>query len=265
MLMTFHNIHVMLDGMQSKIHFEKDDGQHGLAVIIALSIFAVVHSLFASQRAKYMFETRLGVKRGRAVHRVAFVAQSFAMLSAGAVWFLKLPDRELYRLRGAAALLMRAVQALSFIELLWVFRVIGIARFMGVSQAAALLSKQPLPQTPEAQGPPPDENGEMNICGPFKFSRHPYNLGVLGIVWFFPRMTVNRLRWRLRLPIYTLAGSLHEEQRLRRYFGPAAYDRYAAEVPFTLPKVQQSIADVQQSQSLQRETNEGESVIEAVQ
>lgn len=236
-----------------------------ILVTLALALFAAVHSVFASMRVKRVFESTLGIKRGRAAHRVAFVAQSFAMLSAGALWFLKLPDRELYRVRGAGAWLMRAVQALSFIELLWVFRTIGMARFLGVSQVLGLMGKQPLPQTPEAQGPGPDAKDDMDIRGPFKYSRHPYNLGVLGIVWFFPRMTVNLLAMAIATTVYTLAGSLHEEQRLRRYFGPAAYDRYAAEVPFTLPKITPSTPGVDHAQSLQREMNEGERVIEAMQ
>jgi protein-S-isoprenylcysteine O-methyltransferase Ste14 len=213
----------------------KHDAGNALAVVIALAIFAAVHSLFASMPVKGLFTSKLGVKRGRAAHRVAFVAQSFAMLSAGVLWFLKLPDRELYRVRGAGAWLMRTVQALSFVELLWVFRSIGMARFLGVSQALALLDKRPLPQTPEAQGPGPDDKGKMDIRGPFKFSRHPYNIGVLGIVWFFPRMTVNLLAMAIATSAYTLLGSLHEEQRLRQYFGPAAYDRYVGQVSFTMP------------------------------
>jgi protein-S-isoprenylcysteine O-methyltransferase Ste14 len=225
--------------MQIGSNSKKKTSQSCIAVIIALALFAAVHSLFASMRVKGFFESKWGIKRGRAAHRVAFVAQSFAMLSAGALWFLKLPDRELYRVRGAGAWLMRAVQALSFVELLWVFRTIGMARFLGVSQVLALLGKQPLPQTPEAQGPGPDERGEMDVSGPFKFSRHPYNLGVLGIVWFFPRMTVNLLAMAIATTAYTLLGSLHEEQRLRQYFGSVAYDKYVQRVPFTFPSVSQ--------------------------
>jgi protein-S-isoprenylcysteine O-methyltransferase Ste14 len=234
-------------------------------VLGALALFAAVHSLFASMQVKWLFESKLGVKRGRAAHRISFVAQSFALLSAGAVWFLRLPDRELYRVRGAGVWLMHALQAMSFAELLWVFQSIGTARFMGISQALALISNKPLPQTPEAQGPGPDANGEMEIRGPFKYMRHPYNIGVMGILWLFPRMTVNRLALAIASTLYTLAGSLHEERRLRQYFGPVAYDRYAAEVPFTLPKFSPSPIDIDHAQSLQREANEGEAVIEAMQ
>jgi protein-S-isoprenylcysteine O-methyltransferase Ste14 len=211
--------------------------QSGVRVFAALGLFAAVHSLFASMPAKRLFESKLGIKRGRAAHRVAFVAQSFAMLGAGVVWFLKLPDRELYRVRGAGAWLMRAVQALSFVELLWVFRAIGMARFLGVSQVLGLMGKRPLPQTPEAQGPGPDDKGEMAISGPFTFSRHPYNIGMMGILWLSPRMTLNWLVLSIASTVYTLAGSLHEEQRLRAYFGPAAYDRYVKQVPFTFPSL----------------------------
>lgn len=215
----------------------KRNDQSVLPVAGAIALFATVHSLLASLRVKRMFESRLGLLRGRALHRVVFSAKSLVMLTAGALWFLKLPDRELYRVRGIGAVLMRVGQALSFVELLWVFRALGIARFLGASQVLALLGKRPWPQTPEAQGPGPDAQGEMDIAGPFKFSRHPYNIGVLGIVWLFPRMTVNRLALAIATTVYTLAGSLHEEQRLRQYFGPAAYDCYASRVPFTLPAI----------------------------
>lgn len=221
--------------MRIELKHNKNQNQNGLAVIGALALFAAVHSVFASQRVKRLFESKLGVQRGRAAHRVTFVAQSFATLTAGALWFLTLPDRELYRVRGIGAWLMRAVQVLSFAELLWVFRTIGMARFLGVSQALGLMRKRPLPQTPEAQGPGPNAKGEMDIRGPFKYSRHPYNIGVLGMVWFFPRMTVNLLAMAIATTTYTLLGSLHEEQRLREYFGPAAYDRYVEQVPFTFP------------------------------
>lgn len=199
-------------------------------------LFAAVHSLFASTRAKRLFESRLGQRRGRAVHRLTFIGQSAAMLGALGLWFINLPDRGLYRLRGFAAVAAQSVQAASFLGLMWVFASIGLSRFLGASQAVALLRNETPPATPEAQGPAPDDEGHINVRGPFKYVRHPYNLGVMGILWFFPHMTVNRLALAIASSVYTLVGSLHEEQRLRTYFG-RAYDEYAARVPANLPRL----------------------------
>lgn len=206
-------------------------------VIGACTAFALIHSVLASRQVKRLAEQRMGRQRYRGLYRLGFVLQSLIMLGGAVPWFLKLPDRELYRLRGITVWLSRGVQLASLAGLFWTFRTIGIQRFLGLTQTQTLLRNEMPPHTPEAQGPPPDGYGNIDARGPFRFMRHPYNLPVLGLMWTLPRMTVNRATLATALSLYTLVGSLHEERRLRAQFGDAAYDRYARNVPFTLPRL----------------------------
>ena len=71
-------------------------------------------------------------------------------------------------------------------------------------------------------------------AGAFRFSRHPGNLGALGVFLFMPRMTANRADLLVLVGLYVVLGSLHEEYRLRAAYG-AAYERYRRAVSFLVP------------------------------
>jgi hypothetical protein len=110
-----------------------------------------------------------------------------------------------------------------------------LAGFCRVSPLWGFLAGRDPGPEPEAQGPPIDADGEMAVRGAFRFTRHPGNLGALGIFLFFPRMTVNRAVLAALAALYVVLGSMHEEQRLRAAYG-AAYERHRRSAPLLIPR-----------------------------
>jgi protein-S-isoprenylcysteine O-methyltransferase Ste14 len=202
----------------------------------AAAAFAAIHSALASRPAKRAAGRWLGERRRDALYRPLYVAQSVAATAALGAYVLRLPDRELYRVRGPAAGLMRAGQLAGLGLMAWGAREVGVRRLTGLDGLAAWSAGAATIPTPiEAQGPAPDADGGMRATGPFRHSRHPLNLAALPVLWLAPRMTANRLTLAALATAYAVVGSRHEEHRLRAAHG-AAYAAYqAGGVPFLLP------------------------------
>lgn len=206
----------------------------GRVVVISV-LWALLHSLLASRAAKQYVQTLVGTRTRNGCYRFMYVIQSVITVGWGTVWFLRQPDRELYHIPPPWSWLLRTVQLASVAMLFSAIRVIGYGRFLGLRQVSDLLrGHMPVPE-PEAQGPPLAEHGTMDARGPFAFIRHPDNLPVFGILWFFPRMTTNRMVLATVLSAYAIVGSLHEESRLRIAYGNA-FEKYQHVVPFLLPR-----------------------------
>ena len=71
--------------------------------------------------------------------------------------------------------------------------------------------------------------------GPFRYTRHPLNLAPLPVLWLNPVMTANLAVFNLAATVYFVAGSWHEEQRLRAAYGDAYEEYRRSGVPFYLP------------------------------
>jgi len=194
-------------------------------------LWALVHSLLASERAKDLACRVAGAHYRDGLYRVAYNVQAVASLVWLTRWFVRLPDREMYRVRPLWSWLFRAGQAASLGILLSGVRVVGIPEFAGMTSLWRLLTGKNISPEPEAQGPPIGSDGEVVRSGAFRFTRHPGNLGALGFFLFLPRMTANRAALTGLVALYVVLGSLHEEHRLRTAYG-AAYERYRRAVPF---------------------------------
>jgi protein-S-isoprenylcysteine O-methyltransferase Ste14 len=132
-------------------------------------------------------------------------------------------------------LFFRAGQAASLGVLFSGVRVVGVLEFAGLAPLWRLLTGRESRPEPEAQGPPIGADDEMVEAGAFRFTRHPGNLGALGLFLLWPRMTVNRAVLAALVALYVVLGSLHEEHRLRLAYGEA-FERYRRKVPFLLPR-----------------------------
>lgn len=204
-------------------------------VVGVVGLLYGLHTLFAWQRTKALARRLLGRRYDDGLYRFFYSGQSFASAFAGLIWFLRQPDREIYRLRWPWSLLGRAVQLGGVAVLLDVVRVVGPLRMLGVRQAiAALLGREP-PATPVAQGPPLRADGAVDARGLFRHIRHPDNLPAVLIFFGFPRMTWNRLALAATTLAYAVVGSLHEDVRLRRAYG-AAFRRYERATPLLVPR-----------------------------
>ncbi len=195
---------------------------------------AAIHSLLASRPVKDLARRIVGPRYRNGLYRFAFNAKSVLFLAWATWWFLRLPDREIYRVGVPWSWLFRAGQVASLGVLLSAVRVIGVLDFAGISQLRTLLAGlDPAPE-PEAQGPPLGVDGQIVAAQPFRLTRHPSNLGAMGVFLLFPRMTVNRLTLAVVVALYVVLGSLHEERRLRVAYGEP-FERYRRGVPFLVP------------------------------
>ena len=210
------------------------EGATGRVALVCV-LWAVVHSLLASKPAKELVRRAAGPRYRNGLYRSLYNAQSVLLLAWAAWWFLRQPDKEIYRARPPLSWLLGAGQVASLGVLFSGIRVIGILDFAGIPPLLDLLKgRDPRPE-PEAQGPPVGADGEMVRRGPFRFTRHPGNLGALGFFALFPRMTANRAVLAALVALYVVLGSSHEEHRLRAAYG-APFERYRRAAPFLLPR-----------------------------
>ena len=204
-------------------------------VVLVCAVWAGVHSLLASRRAKDLAARTAGPRSRDGLYRVAYNAQSLVTVAWAARLLARLPDRGIYRARPPWSWLFRAGQAASLGVLFSGVRVVGVLEFAGAAPLwRALTGKGSRPE-PEAQGPPLGADGELDASGAFRFTRHPGNLGALGFFLLWPRMTVNRATLAALVALYVVLGSMHEERRLRMAYGEA-FERYRRRVPFLIPR-----------------------------
>ena len=205
-------------------------------VLLVCTALAAIHSMLAWRSTKDLAQRIVGQRYRNGLYRFTYNVVSVVLLGWATWWFLRLPDREVYRARPPWSLLFRAGQVASLDVLLSGVRVIGVLDFAGIAQLRNLLAGAATPDPePEAQGPPMGTNGEVVSRQAFRYTRHPGNLGALGVFLLFPRMTVNRVSLLGLVAIYVILGSLHEERRLIAAYGEA-YERYRrSSVPFLVP------------------------------
>jgi hypothetical protein len=155
------------------------EGFAPLRVACICALWALVHSVLASERAKDLARRIAGPRYRDGLYRFAFNAQSVVSLMWAARRFSRLPDRDLYRVRPPWSWLFRVSQAASLGVLLSGVRVMGLSRFAGLTSLQNLLAGKDVRPAPEAQGPPLGVDDEVVRIGAFRFTRHAGNLGAL--------------------------------------------------------------------------------------
>ena len=214
----------------------KERGAVGRVLLVCTTL-AGIHSFFALRSTKDLVRRMVGPRYRNGLYRLTYNAISVVLLGWATWWFLRLPDQELYRVKMPWSLLFRVGQLFSLSILLSGVRVIGVLDFAGISQLRSLFGGFIPDSEPEAQGPPMGKDGEVLSKQAFRYTRHPGNLGALGIFLLVPRMTVNRVALLAMVAIYVVVGSWHEERRLLSAYGEA-YERYRKLVPFLVPLLQ---------------------------
>lgn len=218
------------------------DGRGAAAkLLLATAAYAAVHSLLASRAAKDAAARVAGTRQRNGWYRVAFNTQALVGFGALAWWGWHLPDRELWRARGATRLALHLVQLGGLVFGWRAARTVGVARMLGVASARAWLAGDAdVPPEPEAQGPAPSAHapgGALVTGDAFSATRHPLNVAPLPVLWAMPVMTTNLAAFNAAATLYLVLGSRHEEARLRRAYG-ARYDAYRRSgVPFYVPDI----------------------------
>ncbi|MFO0959680.1 MAG: hypothetical protein U0800_19965 [Isosphaeraceae bacterium] len=216
-----------------------------LKTAAATVAFGAVHSALASRPVKRAAEEIFGRRARNGLYRPLYVAGSIVATSALAKSIGRLPDRELYHVRGPLATWMRLGQAAGLAYMAWGASTVGWKRITGLQGLEALKDGEAeVPREPEAQGPAPGPDGRFRPEGPFAQSRHPLNLSPLPVLWLEPRMTANQLAFNLIATAYLVLGSRHEESRLREAYGPA-YEAYRrSDVPFYVPSTASTLRSI---------------------
>ena len=200
----------------------------------ATVLFAAVHSLLASDRAKRIAAEAMGTA-SRKRYRQAYNAQALATSVGLYLWLRLLPnDNVVYQIQGPAAYGMRVGQAAAAVQLARCLSAVGVRNFLGSNSQD---------QSIEAQGPARRHDGTLVVVGPFQTQRHPTNFWPVVLLWLQPRMKWSGLAFSVVASLYLYLGSLHQDHRLRRAYGDE-YERYRASgVPLFLPSLTR-IADV---------------------
>jgi len=207
-----------------------------IKIAAATALFAGMHSLLAARATKRKAAALLGDQRRNALYRPLYNALAVVTFGALVLYGVKQPDRELYRIRGSFAGIMQFIQLYFLLFLLNGVRQIGFSNFAGLPNILLWLrGHSPVPSEPEAQGPLLGDDDRMKIAGPFRFTRHPLNFGMLPILWLMPKMTVNLAAFNLITTLYLIVGSLHEEKRLKESYGRAYEDYRESGINFFVP------------------------------
>lgn len=204
-------------------------------VVGLVVLFAGVHSFLASRWAKDAAARLVGERVRNGWYRAGFVAHATWMTGWAIRQFVKLPDRELYHVRGPGALALRGVQVGALALLGWAVAIVRLPRITGTAQVQAFAHGGKVPPEMAAQGPTPTADSQaMDARGPFRAIRHPDNLPIILLAWTFPRMTVNRLTLAILASAYAVLGSWHEDTRLRAAHG-RVWEEWARRTPSLVP------------------------------
>jgi len=179
-------------------------------LLLALTIWGVVHSILASNFAKDM----LG---GASFYRLGY--NIFAAVSFAPILYLMktLPDKPTYQIPAPWSYLMLGGQIFAALMLMLAFLQTDSLSFAGLRQ---------LFETPKS--------GQLVTRGLYRVVRHPlYTFGLL-FIWLTSSVTQNSLTVYLGATIYTLIGAYFEERKLLREFGDS-YADYKKKTPMLIP------------------------------
>jgi protein-S-isoprenylcysteine O-methyltransferase Ste14 len=191
-----------------------------LLVFGAFALYAILHSILASQWAKGKSRALLGSMSDR-VYRLTFNL-------LGGITFLPVlgvlaayPGDTLYRIPWPWSLLTTVLQLAGAAIILIGMLQTDLWHFLGLQQLA---QEKPTPESP------------LVTNGLYRHMRHPLYTGGLLLIWFVPQMTTGLLAFNLAASLYLYIGSFFEERRLIAAFGEA-YRRYQVRVGRFFPRL----------------------------
>ena len=204
-------------------------------------LFALVHSLLATNWMKRRVEAVFGLRVRDGLYRFLYNNITYASIGALVLAARGLPDRVVYRVPRPWSWLLRAGQGLG----LWLIADtnlrMDVGRFTGFSGALEFVTGREPTREPPAQGPRLDRDFAAATGGAFRVSRHPNNLGPTLIVCLQPTMTVRLLTFAIVGSLYSYFGSMLEERRVRQEYQDK-YDTYRAHTPFFFPLANRLLA-----------------------
>lgn len=194
-------------------------------LLVALLVWAIVHSLTAGASTKEWYRQTFGERAYQGTFRLAYnVLSGLTLLPILYLLLTRVPDRLLwsvpmpYRLINYVVLLAGAA---GFLVALWQT---DIWRFVGLRQMARYVAGEADPELP-----PP-----FIATGVYRFVRHPLYFFSMLFLWANPVMSLTAFIITLWVTLYFYIGSYYEERRLLAEFGEA-YRQYQIRVPRMIP------------------------------
>lgn len=198
--------------------------QETLTVIAAMLLFGVFHSLTAALVLKAGVAALVGERLYLGLYRLFYNLLSVITLLPVAWLLLRQPGELIWQISGLGAGLLLALRAIAALGVLVALLQIDLLRFAGLRQALAYVAGEPLPLPEEA----------LSLRGLYGVVRHPLYFFSLLFLWATPSLSAAGLGFNLGATLYFLLGSLVEERKLLRQFGPA-YRAYQQQVPWMIP------------------------------
>ncbi len=191
--------------------------------------FGFLHSLCVRERVKIWAARLMGEMLTRGFYRFIYTLGS--LLVTGITFYLirRLPDQEIYQIRGFFRWLFHGVQLLGVIIGICTFRVIDFWRFVGLRQAVDFLHGREIGGDLEGL----EEIG-LVMNGAYGMVRHPLYLAGIMIFTFEPNITRNGIAVSILADLYFIYGAFSEERRLISRYGKE-YEEYRMKVPMFLP------------------------------
>lgn len=195
-----------------------------LIILFSFTVFALIHSLTATNKVKKFLTERYG--KLIAFYRMAYV---FFSLITFYILYNEIPHPILtiYDLPYPFDFIVLIPQFLSLIGILWTLKYFDIREFLGINQIFRWFNK-------EYNVNELDEKMTFNFNGPYKICRHP--LYLFSIIFLICRaeMDLFYLTLLISIIVYFYIGSFFEEKRLVEKFGDE-YLKYQDSVPRILP------------------------------
>jgi protein-S-isoprenylcysteine O-methyltransferase Ste14 len=187
-----------------------------LWLVLLVLLWGLLHSLFASHKAKELARQVFG-RRVNRFYRLAYnVFAGVSFLPVLAVMFL-VPDCSLYLVPLPWSGLMVLGELLAVAALVIGFRQTDAWEFLGLRQPGES-----------------DKLSKLTTSGLYHYVRHPLYTAGLAFIWLMPLMTVNVLAVNIALTVYVITGAYFEERKLRGEFGQD-YADYMAVTPMFIP------------------------------
>jgi protein-S-isoprenylcysteine O-methyltransferase Ste14 len=182
-----------------------------ILIMLATLIFAVIHSLLATQSIKQRcYAHNISQQR----YRLLYVATAILLTGLWLAFIFTLPDRALYHLDGIAEISAVSLQGLALLILWLSLRPIDVAAFLGLR-------------------PFPDGIEPFIERGIYRHIRHPMYSGLILLQAAAPVQTCNSLTLLGAVTVYFVIGARFEERRLLA--GHPAYGDYRRRVPAFIP------------------------------
>lgn len=197
-----------------------------LGVLASLLLYGAFHSATASAACKARVASLVGERAFLGLYRLSYSIVSVLTFLPVLSLMTARPAQTVWNAQGMTASALLVTRVMAAIGLATALLQIDALRFLGIKDANAYFRGRPLPLPPE----------RLATRGVYRLVRHPLYLFSVIALWSSPVMTESALGFALGATLYFVLGSILEERKMARAFGPA-YEAYRKTVPWWIPFV----------------------------